>query len=514
MKQILILGLGGSGSRYTKFFRKFKDTDLKIHFSVGTDDCGGSTGEIFEVLERMNLSGITGIHPRYKDIYKVVPLGDLRNIIVNMIAVNISNQDIAEQVAALFDFRSNYMSELKSRFLDLKKTNAFNFTEEFANRFLLFIEKYFSTLGTNYSEIFESYSRKAGFEVDEKEKSLGNLILTFLYLTCESQEEFYQKLCEMKFLDEMFHPHFTTDFRTNSYAVTSETEQLVFSEIRIDHAREQLQPRSFGLVHAEVQEEIFENKLNARNLNSDLINAIENSDAIVYTSGSWANLGPLLNILSEKIKEINIARKENKQPELLELWIGNLFYGLNERPIQLYAKYIYEVLELEPILLTLNYFDQRNLKSFDGMKDDYLKQGKVANSPEIIRAVVNNGAKQLVFPVLGIESSKPNFDYETLEATLGKVGIKHSGNEVVHFISMFVEEFLNLYEMGYEKCEILRIFQETNRLMLQDHELLIDAVKNQIYDNGDVDLTSTIVRFLKLKLSEVMKKIYPEIRIK
>lgn len=445
-KVITILGVGGHGSsamddlltrQTVNQYELNSDTELdEIHLVLGVDDSGGHTGWLYKVLSQLDL----GINPN-----QLLPMGDLRSIIERFLFYTRGDEasrkmgerykgtDTAEFIGACVDF-----------------CNQIGFVDpDFCEGFIGFCKRYFNKF------------KELGFDPAVKH-SIGNLFLAFIHIQKGLDiNKFFAELKNLGLIPENIHPHFFYNKRLTLEATNLNTGLKFVTEEAVDEAQIHMGPGTYKLIDEEVGEAIGIAEIERNH--PELLEVMQRSEAIVFSTGSIANLFGQLNVLAPYLKEY---------PGLI-LWLGNIARTRNEADFVDLLLFFLTGLHLEGVVMQMNENDFKNL-TMGGTDwvERYRDQGKeFVNIPSMNTAITQslnyNGftqTKNLVQPVLGVTIASqtirdriPGWDsltpdeQEELKVRLGTGGIKYITNEVTLFIDFFYELYNFLHqEVGIE----------------------------------------------------------------
>lgn len=497
-KIITILGVGGHGSSaYTQLTTDKKYRDYQIHLVLGTDDSGGHTGVLQRVLPKMNLN---------IEAHKVLPMGDLKSNIGRYV-FNLS-EDKEEGKQKLDQMVSAYKGTNLKEFLE----KCFEFCKIYELNSNLY-NKEFIEFCKNY---FETFSETENSEPNHK---IGNLFLTFLFINKGfNHEDFFSELRNLKLLPPQVFPHFLYSEVLELRGKNFDTGIEFISEAEVDDAKLPISPSSYKLVKLSDHSVLTLKDINSNHL--EIINILQQSELVVLSTGSIANLFAQLNVLSPLLQILDCTK----------VWLGNFARSSNESEFVVLVTYYYshEHLGLDGIVLQMNEssFDNLTINANDSTwVEKYRKQGKtfvnITDLMTSIKKVFNyNGllkVTNLVQPVLGITAAGdsiaeriPGWDSlstskkETYKSVLEQGGIKHVSLEVTMFIEffyylhLFLKNELNVQikDERYQKiAELLNLLQLDKKENLQ-HEIN-EYIKVLTTPNSKEEFVKAITEFNK-----------------
>jgi len=456
-KIITILGVGGHGSSaYNQLTTDSKYKDHQIHLVLGTDDSGGHTGVLQRVLPNMGLDIET---------YKIVPMGDLKaNIGRYVFHLSKDKQEgklkLDQMVAA---YKGTNIKEFIEHCTEFCKILKIEKKELYAKDFIKFCKNYFEV----FTEI----------EASEPNHKIGNLFLTFLFINKNcNHEEFFKELRSLKMLPAQVFPHFIYSEVLELRGKNLDTGIEFVSESEVDSAKLPISPSTYKLVKQSDNSVLTLKDINSNH--TEIINILQQSELIVLSTGSIANLFAQLNVLAPLLQILDSTK----------VWLGNFARTSNESEFVVLVTYYYshEHLGLDGIVLQMSEsaFDNLTINANDSTwVEKYRKQGKTfVNITDLmisIKKVFNyNGllkVTNLVQPVLGITAAGDTIaaripgwnslnatDQEIYKTALEQGGIKHVSLEVTMFIEFFY--YLHMFlkeELGIKvKDERYQIISE------------------------------------------------------
>lgn len=432
-KIITILGVGGHGSSaYRDFITNPIYHDYKVNLVLGVDDSGGHTGEVKSIIPDMNL----GIDSNF-----VLPVGDLRANIERFVFNLEADGEIAKQKVDAMSgaYIGNNITEFNNKCLEFCR--AFNIVDE-----SLVLD--FIAFSNNY---FNIYQTKTGFANKHK---IGNLFLTFMFINSKlDHQAYFKRLKEFGFIPPRVFLHFIYNERLELHAENLDLGMKFESEAEVDEAKIPISPSTYRLIKSSDGEPLT--TLDVELNNTEVIKAIRDSELIVLSTGSVANLFGQINLLANELRE-NPA---------IKLWLGNIATTNNEVNFTVLMTYYFspERLGLDGIVLQMSEheFDNLTINADNSIwVERYRKQGKTfVNIGDLIaniKKVFNyNGLTKiinLVQPILGITmagneiatripgwESLTNEERDSYKTTLEQGGIKYITTEITLFIRFFYE---------------------------------------------------------------------------
>lgn len=438
-KVITILGVGGHGSSaYRDFITNPIYQDYKINLILGVDDSGGHTGEVKSILPEMDL----GIDTNF-----VLPFGDLRaNIERFVFNLEPDGERAKQKVDAMSGaYVGNDINEFNNACLDFCRV--FDISDEsLILGFLSFCNSYFNI-----------YQTKSDFANKHK---IGNLFLTFMFINSNLHHEiFFKRLKEYGLIPPRVFLHFIYTESLELHAENLDLGMRFNSEAEVDDAKVPVSPSTYSLVKASDSQPLTAADIEVSNY--PVMKAIRESEVIVLSTGSVANLFGQVNLLAEELRD----------SPAIKLWLGNIATTNNEVNFTVLMTYYFspERLGLDGIVLQMSEeeFDNLTINADNSIwVERYRKQGKTfVNIGDLIaniQKVFNyNGLSRiinLVQPILGITmagneiatripgwESLSNDERDSYKTTLEQSGIKYITTEITLFIRFFYElnHFLN-----------------------------------------------------------------------
>lgn len=467
--KVVIFGAGGSGTSVHR--ELLMNPNVHVDIITGVDDSGGSTAVVTKVLEMLlkfedypKLDSM-GISPRFfgRPEY-VLPFGDLRNNLLRI--ANYSQNENLKEVAKLLDSRIPYDEQTLDRVREtLRRVFELLGINEYTDKLDLFIQTFLSNFFEHQGHILEEMNEESEHKLAKlKNLSIGNLLLSFLYLTSDSQESFFERLKDMQLVPANIDFHFLSEIRHIAMAKDEFGNQHIY-EHNIDEATLAMQPMEFDLCVAgpdgkpsisygrdgKIQYAI----LQPGDVQPRFEYIFQSADVIFASTGSYANMFPQAKLFADLVKK----------SEGLLMYVSNFARTKNEVGPHTAIYWLYQILGREFITLLVNEELSLDLYVDKGIRRSYMEQQKFFNAGDVTKVflkdnIPNEIFKGRIFPILNLVSNTEDLvdknSSEGPEDFIDK-GIKHEPNEIANITIFFgiMYRLLDIYEIGKDAKEIL-----------------------------------------------------------
>jgi len=436
-KLCLILGFGGHGSACLGDHLKNKEIGFRL--ILANMDDGGCTGRMQKYLKSaiQNINAIGSYNfNKNKD---PIALGDLKNNIKVWLTNSLQNKPEKEAVEQIFECRSNDSSEFKNNFYKLAQI--FPFLQKYWSSFCLLSESYLDVL---------SKSQDSG-----EKTSFGNLFLQLIYNQSSSSREFLNELKANGMTPDNVDIYFLTDYQLTLKAETK-SGRILNSEAELDIClNDPVKIESYELYNPKNQkltaDDILSQNIELKDLFDEFSRLDRKNGYILFPPGSISNLFPLLNNLSQKIKDLNLPI----------LWFTNAFIQGNEEKLEVQIEKMHGMFAgNETPLLVLgasqNPFDLVEPRFKERLQAAYFRENKTQIDQNAVALMMQFYNKTTVY--------LPNLDMVEIEGA----GLKYRVKQIDNYINAIVNIWQILTKKQLNSDELLNQFVEVLKKMVPE----------------------------------------------
>ncbi|MFS8130582.1 MAG: hypothetical protein ACMG57_01245 [Candidatus Dojkabacteria bacterium] len=518
---VVIFGAGGSGTSVQREI--LINPYIHVDIVTGVDDSGGSTRGVTKIieiilktlsLETLKEMGFDGRFLNRPDL--VLPFGDIRNNLLRV--ANYSKNQALQDVAKLLNLRIPYNEESFETIREsLKKVFELLGVDEFTPHLDWYIQTFLNVFFYNQEAIIKDMNKESEKEVKAlKDLCIGNLFLSYFYLTSDSQESFFEKLKQMSLIPENIDFHFLSEVRHVALATDELGNQHIF-EHNIDEATLAMQPTSFyqSPVNSNGKPTTFYGKgndlqyaiLQPNEVQPKFEKIFENADVIFAATGSYANMFPQAKLFAELIK---------KSKGLL-IYVSNFARTKNEVDPHIAIYWLYQILGKEFITLLVN--EELSLELFidRGLRESYMRQHKFFNAEDATLVFLQDNIQNSVFtnrifPILNlVNNTDALVDKTNSESPKEFIdnGIKHEPKEIADITVFFgiMYRLMDIHDTDKEAKELLfnGMIQHLRLASFQNSELqeyvrfLREIATADISDEQKFNVLSEIQSFFDLE---------------
>jgi len=403
-KFCLTLGFGGHGSACV-CDHIILNPETRFDIILVPMDDGGCSGRIQKYFTK-SISNLKKHQAKNFNLNKSpIALGDLKNNIKVWLGKTIQNQNSVDIIYQAFEIRSANLQVFRSYFDKLSVI--FPFLEEYRDSFFYLSESYLKTL---YKSVDSGQTT-----------SFANILLQVIYNQSKDTNSFIKTLKTNLLIPSNVNIYFLLERQLKLHAKTEKGCELK-SESELDvHYSDPVIILSYKLfdqdkkLHLNSLQVLQENQCLASLLDEYKNNHNANG-YILFPAGSISNLFPLLNILSQEIKNLKLPI----------VWITNSFIQGNEQPLSVQISEIHKIFAQNglPIMVlgaSKNPFDFLNS---DNEKKEMIKKYEEENKTQISQHDVATQVKKInlntiYIPKLSMVKVKgAGLKYPTLEINI------------------------------------------------------------------------------------------------
>lgn len=466
---VVVFGAGGSGTSVHR--ELLMNPAVHVDIITGVDDSGGSTGVVTKLLEILlkfvpyDKLAEMGIHYRfYGRPEYVLPFGDIRNNLLRI--ANYSQNEGLKEVAKLLDTRIPYDEDALEKIRRiLRRVFEILGINEFTLELDTFTQAFLSEFFKNQQTILDDMNAESENKFTSlKNLSIGNLLLSFIYLTSESQEVFFERLKQLQLIPENIDFHFLSEVRHVALARDEFGNNHIY-EHNIDEATLPMQPMEFYLCPVDSEGEPStsygkEGELQYSILQPDEVqprfeNIFHTADVIFASTGSYANLFPQAKLFAQLVKDC----------EGLIMYVSNFARTKNEVDPQTAIYWLYKILGKEFVTLLVNEDLSLDLFSDRGIRSSYMDQHKFFNAGDATLVflednIPNEVFRRRIFPILNlVNNSEGLVDKTGIQAGKEFIdnGIKHEPKEIADITIFFgiMYRLLDIHDLSRDVKDVM-----------------------------------------------------------
>lgn len=349
-KKVTVFVAGGKGTQ--PFMDLFLKSQNEFHIVISTVDWGGHSGVIGRIMERLQL--------------KFLPTGDLRNNIANMMILS-----GLDETAQILQNRVENLDEVE---IEIRKLCEITKIEQ---NFIIGIFEFFEIYKKGLEESLH-LGEKEGIEGIKH--NIGNLFFVGIAYALRNEDKkfggFSAMLAKLKELDlvpdrvffhYLFDSRLTLSFRTKDGVIH-------YGEDAYDHTNSQIDLATLNYIDPETRIKFFD-------LNKHIIKLIEETDLIIFPTGSESNYYPAIKMYSKYLKSkkilklVNILALPNSEGIGAEMVY---LYGLGIKPEYLYPKEMSTIIkDLDSNTTNIFFRDLGIYTAVEEKRPQFFKEAKI-----------------------------------------------------------------------------------------------------------------------------------------
>lgn len=349
-KAITFFVAGGKGTQ--PFMNLYLKSKYDCHIVINTVDWGGHSGVIGRILERLNL--------------KFLPTGDLRNNIANILLLN-GKEEIANMLQKRVETLTDAQVEVR-KLCEVTKVD---------DNLTLGVFEFFNIYKKGLEE---SIKHGEIGEIEGIKHNIGNLFFVGIAYALKNEDRKFggfsallSKIKEMELIPKNIFFHYLFDTRL-TLSFRTKDGVIYYGEDVYDHINSQVELSTLNYIDPETKIKFFD-------LNKHIIKLIEESDLIIFPTGSESNCYPAIKMYAKYLKSkqiikfVNILALPNSEGIGAEMVY---LYGLGLKPKFLFPKPMDVIIkDLDPNTTNIFFRDLGIYTAVEEKRPQFYKEARI-----------------------------------------------------------------------------------------------------------------------------------------